>query len=135
MLRQTHRQCNDTENEIFQYSFIMNKVVLKVRDGLTYNANRYMYLVKQNLALCNLSDSMKTYVRRFETRLFVKKTQTVARLQRSHLKMNDVKQMLVILKSVSENDSLPHGSRSYSNKMNNARVKKDIQCCKINMQQ
>lgn len=73
MLRQTHRQCNDTENEIFQYSFIMNKVVLKVRDGLTYNANRYMYLVKQNLALCNLSDSMKTYVRRFETRLFVKK--------------------------------------------------------------
>jgi hypothetical protein len=36
VLRQTHRQCNDTENEIFQYSFIMNEGVSEVRDGLTY---------------------------------------------------------------------------------------------------
>jgi hypothetical protein len=36
VLRQTHRQCNETANDIFQYCFIMNEGVLKVRDGLTY---------------------------------------------------------------------------------------------------
>jgi hypothetical protein len=47
---------------------------------------------------------------------FVIQTQTVARLQQSYLKMNDVKQMLVMLKSVSEKGSLPW--QPYSSKMN-----------------
>jgi hypothetical protein len=90
-----------------------------------------MYLVKQNLVLCNLSDSetlraalrnkmsldptvlVRTFLPPSD---FVIQTQAVARLQRSYLKMNDVKQMLVMLKSVSEKGSLPW--QPYSSKMN-----------------
>lgn len=56
MLRQVHRQFNEARNDIFPYSFVMNKDALK-RQGFADNNVIKEYMASQTQALCNLSDT------------------------------------------------------------------------------
>ena len=55
VLRQTHRQFNESSNDIYQYSVIMNDLDLE-KQGLV-DKKRTMYLASQTQGLCNLVDN------------------------------------------------------------------------------
>lgn len=55
ILRRTHRQFNESSNDIYQYCFIMNHDALEKR-GLG-NSDRDNYLEKQRLELCSISNA------------------------------------------------------------------------------
>jgi hypothetical protein len=56
ILRHVHRQFNEARNDMFPYSFVMNKDALK-RQGFAVNNVIKEYMTSQTQALCNLSDT------------------------------------------------------------------------------